>query len=102
MYEYLKRLVVTTSNISTIYICYQQSKGLSNEQFKPLNISTSNDLAPILEYDGVEMSLKFNGSLLSRSRVTYNHGSNVSIFIVYKLNSHTINTDFALKDGLFG
>ena len=28
--------------------------------------------------------------------------SNVSIFIVYKLNLHTINDDFALKDGLFG
>ena len=101
MYEYLKRVVVTGNNISTIYIQYWLSKGLSDKQIKPPNISKSNDLAPILEYDGVETSLKFNGSLLRKSRVTYNHGSNINIFIVYKVNSHTINTDFALKDGLF-
>ena len=44
------------------------------------------------------MSLKFNGSLLRQNRVTYNHGSNVSIFIVYKLNPHTINDDLASKE----
>ena len=96
MYEYLKRVTVTTNNISTKYLHNWQSKGLSNEQIKPPNIP------PILEYDGKEISLKFSGDLLKQSRVTYNHGPNVSIFIAYKLNTHTINTDFALKDCLFG
>ena len=94
-------VVVTANNVSTTYIHYWKSKGLTNEQIKPPNISTSNDLASILEYNGVEMNLKFNGSLLRQNRVTYNHGSNESIFIVYKLNPHTINDHFALKDGLF-
>ena len=92
IYEYLKRVIVTANNISATYVYYWQSKGLRNEQIKPPNISTSNDLAPILENDGIKMSLKFIGSLLRQSRVTCNHGPNVCIFIVYKLNSHTINT----------
>ena len=46
MYEYLKRVIVTTNNISTIYVHYWQSKGLSNEQIKPPNISANNVLAP--------------------------------------------------------
>ena len=59
-------------------------------------------MAPVLEYDGVKISLKFSGDLVRQSRVTYNPRPKISIFIVYKLNSHTINDDFALKDGLFG
>ena len=102
MYEYFKRVVVAANNISTIYVHYWQSKGLSNEQIKPPNISTNNVLAPILDYESRELSLKFNGSPLRQSRMTYNHGPKVNTCIVYKLNSHTINTDFALKDGLFG
>ena len=97
MYEYLKRVFVTTNNVSTIYIHYWQSKGLSNEQIKTRNTSTSNDLAPVLEYGGKEMSLKFSGDILRKSRVTYNQGPKINIFIVYKLNTHTINTDFAFK-----
>ena len=73
MYKHFERVIVTANNVSNIYIHYWQSKGLSNEQIKPPNISTSNDLAPILGYDGFRMELKFNGSLLRKSRVTYNH-----------------------------
>ena len=94
MYEYLKRVVVTSNNISTIYIHSWTSKGISNKQIKAPNTSTNND--------GVEIRLKFTGDLLRQSRVTYNHGPKVSIFIVYKLNIHTINDDFALKHCLFG
>ena len=102
MYEYLKRVIATVNNISTIYVHSWTSKGLSNEQIKAPNTSTNNDQAPILEYDGREMSLKFSCDLLEQSRVTYNYVPKGWIFIVYKLNSHTINTDFALKDCLFG
>ena len=98
MYEYLKRVIVAADNISTIYVHSWTRKGLSNEQIKTPNTSTNNDQAPILEYDGREISLKFTGDLLKQTRVTYNHGPKISIFIVYKLNTHTINTDFALKD----
>ena len=68
----------------------------------PPNIYISNGFAPVLEYYGKEMSLKFSGDLLRQSRVTYNHGPKINIFVVYKLNTHTISTDFALKDCLFG
>ena len=79
-----------------------QSKGISNEKITAPGISSSNDQAPILEYKNGTIGLLFKGNLLKQIRVTYNHGSNVSIFIVYKLNSHTINTDFTLRDCLFG
>ena len=102
MYEYFKRVIVTANNISNIYIHYWQSKGLSNEQIKPPNISASNDLAPILDHNGFRIKLKFNGSLLRQSRVTYDHEASVNIFIVYELYLHTIDDDFALSDGLFG
>ena len=102
MNEYLKRAVVVSGNIATIYVHSWTSKGISNEQIKAPVTSSSNDQAPILEYSVVEIGLKFTGDLLIKIRVTYNHGSKVSIFIVHKLNSHTVNTDFALRDCLFG
>ena len=102
MHEYLKRVFVTANNTSTIYVHSWTRKGLCNEQIKAPNTSTNNDQAPILEYDDREISLKFSGVLLKQSRVTYNHGPKINIFIVYKLITHTINTDFALKDCLLG
>ena len=102
MYEYLKRVIATVNNISTIYVQSWTGEGLSNEQIKSPNTSTNNDQGLILEYDAREISLKFSADLLKQNRVTYNHGPKVSIFIVYKLNTHTINTAVALKDCLFG
>ena len=75
--------------MSIIYARNWQSKGISNEKVTAPGISASNDQA-------------FIGDLLKQSRVTYNHGPKVSIFIVYKLNSHTINTDCTFRDCLFG
>ena len=63
MYEYLKRVVVTSNNISAIYIHSWTSKGLSNEKIAAPGRSNNNDQAPILEYDGREISLKFSGVL---------------------------------------
>ena len=91
-----------SGNITNIYIHSWTSKGISNEQIKAPNTSSSNDEAPILEYDGTEIRLKFTGDLLKQSRVIYNHGPKVSIFIVYKLNSRSVNTDFPLRGCLFG
>ena len=102
MYEYFKRVVVAGNNISTIYVHSWTSKGLSNEQIKAPDTFSSNDQVPILECDGRKVSLKFSGDLLRQRRVKYNHGLDVSIFIACELNSNTINTDFALKNFLFG
>ena len=101
MYEYFKRVVVTGANISTIYVHSWQSKVISNEKITAPNIFSSNDQAPLLECEDGKIGLLFKGDLLKQSRVTYNHGPIVSIFIVYKLNSHTANIDFTLRDCLF-
>ena len=92
MYEYLKRVVVTANNVTTIYVHSWTSKGISNEQIKAPGTSSSNDQAPVFNFSikgGI--SLKFTGDFLRPSRVTYNHGPEVSVFIVYRLDSHTIN-----------
>ena len=102
MYEYLERVAAIVNNTGVIYVHSWTSKGISNEKIKAPNTPSSTDQAPVLEDDGVKIRLKFTGDLLSQTRVTYNHGPKVSTFIVYKLNSHTINTDFPLKDCLFG
>ena len=66
MYEYLKRVTAAVNSSSTIYVHSCTSKGLSNEQIKVPNTSTNNDQAPILEYDGREVSLKFSGDFLKK------------------------------------
>ena len=101
MYEYFKRVVVTGANISTIYVHSWQPKGISNEKITTPNTSSSNDQAPLLECKDGRIGLLFKSDLLKQSRVTYNHGPKVSLFIVYKLNSHTANIDFTLRDCLF-
>ena len=67
MYEYLKRVVVTSNNISTICIHSWTSKRLSNEKTTPPGTSNNNTQASSLEYDGREISLTFSGDLLKQS-----------------------------------
>ena len=98
MYEYFKRTVVLSAGISTIYVNSWTSKGISNEVISAPN----NNQSPIFGYKDGKIGIFFEGSILNQARVTCNHGPKVSIFIVHKLNSPTISTDFALKDCLFG
>ena len=46
--------------------------------------------------------MKFNGSCLKQDKFTYNHGTIVNIYIVYKLSSNLNKFDFVLEDCLFG
>ena len=49
------------------------------------------------------MKLTFNGDFLKQNKVTYNHGSIVNIYIVYRLIPFTISTKNAtLENSLFG
>ena len=98
MYEYFKRSIVLNAGIATIYVNSWQSKGTSNESI----LAPDNDQSTIFEYKNGKRRLLFKGDILSQTRVTYNQRPKVSIFIVYKLSSHTINADFALKYCLFG
>ena len=96
MYKYFK----TSVKGSTTYISSWESKGLSNEKISSITTPSYNQ-APSLVYDNVKIKLKFVGSLLKQDKITYNNGSIINIYIVYRLSS-SISSDIALENCLFG
>ena len=86
----------------TDYVLSWQSKRLSNESIKPPTTS-DNSLTPALNYYGTKTRVKFTGSCLKQSKISYTHGKVVNIYIVYELaasSSHT--SDPTIKNCLFG
>ena len=88
MYKYFTKLIDNTDN--TVYVHYWQSKGLSYEKINTPGTSSSNDQAPVLEYGGARIRLKFKGDLLRQIEVTCNHGKIVNIYIVYEKSPHLL------------
>ena len=87
---------------NTDYISSWKSKGLSAESIKPPTTS-DNSLTPALSYYGTKTRVKFTGSCLKQSKISYTHGKVVNIYIVYELDaSSSHNNDPTLKNCLFG
>ena len=87
---------------NTDYVSSWKSKGLSAESIKPPNTS-DNSLTPELNYYGTKIRVKFNGSCLQQSKISYTHSTIVNIYIVYELGaSGSHNNDPTLKKCLFG
>ena len=87
---------------NTNYISSWKSKGLSAESFKPPTTS-DNGLTPALIYYGTKTRVKFAGSCLKQSEISYTHGKVVNLFIVYKLSASSSHVnDPTRKNGLFG
>ena len=64
---------------------------------------SDNSLAPLIDYFGYKIRLKFNGSCLKQPRVTYTHGKAVNIYIVYELAGYSSHIDDpTVKNCLFG
>ena len=79
-----------------------KSKGLSAESIKPLTTS-DNSLTPELNYYGTKTGVKFNGSCLQQSKISYTHRTAVNIYIITELGtSGSQNNDPTLKNCLFG
>ena len=57
----------------TDYISSWKSKGLSAEIIKSPTTS-NNSLTPALNYYGTKTRVKFTGSCLKQSKISYNHG----------------------------
>ena len=57
-------------------------------------------MQPILEAKIIKV--KFNGNLLKQDKVTYNHGTIVNIYIVYRLTPATKDSSVTLENCLFG
>ena len=100
IYKYFKR-VIDTNNI--VYVHNWRSDWLSDGKTTALGTASSNDQAPILEYGGAGIRLKFKGNSLRQNKVTYNYGKIVKIYIVYEISStFTSQSSFTLKNYLFG
>ena len=56
-----------------------------------------------MSYYGTKTRVKFIGSCLKQSKISYNHGKVVNIYIVYKLGTSSSHVnDSTLKNCLFG
>ena len=87
--------------INTDYISSWKSKILSTESIKPPTTS-DNSLTPALNYCGTKTRVKFTGSCLKQLKISYNHGKEVNIYIVYELGASSSHiNDATLKNCLF-
>ena len=96
MYRYFKMIT------NTDYISLWKSKGLSDESIEPPTTS-DNSLTPALNSYGTKTRVKFTGSCLKQSKILYNHGKVVNIYIVSELGASSSHiNDPTLKHCLFG
>ena len=87
---------------NTDFVSAWKSKGLSAESIK-LPTTSDNSLTPQLNCYGTKTRVKFNGSCLQQSKISYTHSTIVTIYIVYELGaSGSHNNDPTLKNCLFG
>ena len=90
------KVVTNTDNDSS-----WKSKGLSAESIK-LPTTSDNSRTPSLNYYGTKTRVKFTGSCLKQSKISYTHGKAVNTYIVYELGaSSSPNNDLTLKSCLF-
>ena len=82
---------------NTDYVSSWKSKGLSAETIN-LPTTSDNSRTPTVSYYGTKTRVKFTGSCLKQSKISYTHGKVVNIYIVYELGaSSSHNNDPALK-----
>ena len=87
---------------NTNFISEWISKGLSSESIKPPTTS-NNSLAPAINNYGTKTRVKFTGSCLQQSKISYTHGKIVNIYVVYELGAASSNINNPiLKNCLFG
>ena len=84
------------------YIPSWQSIGKFEESIK-LPATSDNSLTPLIGYLGNKIRIKFTGSCLQQTKISYTHVAIVNIYIVYELSaSSPHNNDTTLKNCLFG
>ena len=96
MQKYLKINSVYNTGL-TSYISSWVSKGLSDENAKPLAIP-NNRLVPELRYADTKATVELGGTFLKQDEITYTHGTIVNIYIIYELTPDFNNFDFALEN----
>ena len=102
VFQPISRYIRVNTITNTDYVSSWKSKGLSAESIKPPTTS-DNSLALDLNYYGTKTKVKFTGSCLKPSNISYTHGKVVNIYTVYELGaSGSHNNDPTPKSCLFG
>ena len=87
---------------NTNFISEWISKGLSSESIKP-PARSNNSFAPAINNYGTKTRVRFTGSCLQQSKISYTHKKIVNIYVVYELGASSSNiNDPTLKNCLFG
>ena len=91
------KVIANTNRISS-----WKPKGLSGETIKP-PATSDNSLTPELSYYDTKTRVKFTGSCLKQTTLSYTHKNALSIYIVYKFGaSSSHSNDPMLENCLFG
>ena len=94
-----KNFIVVTN---TEFISAWKSKELSNRSITPPTTS-DHRLNLHVNYYGIKIGVKFNGSCLKQDKIIYTHKNVVSIYIVYELGvSSSQSHDLTLENCLSG
>ena len=84
--------VVNKMITNTSYILSWKCRGLCAESIKP-STTSDNSLNPELSYIDYNIRVKFTGSCLKQSKITYTHKKLVNIYIVYELGASSSHID---------
>ena len=82
-----------------------KAKGLSNGKFTCVYVANVSVCPKLICMNNSKIKLKFRGNYLKQeNKALFTPNNVVNLFIVYELNrwSGDLNTDFTLKDCLFG
>ena len=71
---------------------YFKSKGLSAESIKS-STTSDNSLTPALSYYGTKTRVKFTGSCLKQSKISYTHGKVVNAYIFHELGASSYHVN---------
>ena len=90
MYIYFKP-IAGVGNGSYIY--YWKSKGLPDEKINSIK-TPNHSITPNLDYYGTKTRVEFNGSCLKYGSITFNHGKEAKIYIVYEISKNINICDY--------
>ena len=110
--QYFPPYVVSKNNNNTKVMLdlsgYAKKDDLKNfkgkdyiEKITSINITLYNQ-SPLIFYDNEGLYLGSNSDLIKQDKVTYNHGSTINIYVVYRMASYKIETNDTLCNCLFG
>ena len=102
VFQSINRYLKVITNTNTDFVLSWKSKWFSAKSIIP-PITSDNSLTPELSNYATRTRVKFIGSCLKQSKISYIHEKVVNIYIVYKLGaSSSHNNDPTLKKCLFG